>query len=261
MEFLRFGGYIPGEYWGCCAVDIIQNFNQDPDDKASIQIVSGDSGSPITKDGELVFAGPTYRDIFWQRIRVGTFNSNDKPNHTFLAVLTASQLGSSVGKKWLAILAEAGFEFVRAIDNSVYTGKDVYGVGSYADYPPHPNYLFGLFRNIGNGKIANPFEPPKEWTKLKRLPEANDFIQKFGSDVDDFVKERFEKDTEVWNAHPDGLKKESEIVAAGAPVMMAGLIPKHRVEEKSARIKRLEAETGVKAQVQTSLKAKSSPAG
>ena len=45
MEFLRFGSSIPGGYWGCCACCIIQNFKFDPKAKASIQLVSGDSGT------------------------------------------------------------------------------------------------------------------------------------------------------------------------------------------------------------------------
>ena len=36
--------------------------------------------------------GPTYRDIFWQRIRFGTFDKRDMPNHAFLAILTENQL-------------------------------------------------------------------------------------------------------------------------------------------------------------------------
>lgn len=263
MEFLRFGGYIPGEYWGCCAVDIIQNFNQDPDDKASIQMISGDQGTPLTKDGELLFCGPTWRDIFWQRLRKGTFNSGDKPNHTFLAVLTEGQLVGAIGKKWLAILKEAGFEFIRTVDNSVYTGKDLLGQGTgYVGISPHLNHIFGLFRNIGNGAVEDPFTPPKAWTDLPEVKlGVTDTLGDQGVyNPVEFAKWQQEKDLAIWNAHDVQPLKESEIVAAGAPVRMAGVIPvPHlRPTEKSVR----EAAMGEKAkQKSLTASAKSSPAG
>lgn len=237
MEFLRFGSYIPGDYWGCCAVDIIQNFKQDPDEKASIQIVSGDSGDSLMKDGELVFAGPTWRDIFWQRLRVGTFNQSEKPNHTFLAVLTDSQIQSGHGKKWLAILREAGFEFIRTVDNSVYTGANLAALGAGVS---HKNHIFGLFRNIGSGNIEDPFTPPKEWTELPSVKTEPPFLV----DPVCLAQKQHEEDTAIWNAHPAPLVKESDIVKAGAPVIMAGLLteddkrkkqPTRRPEPKADR--------------------------
>lgn len=208
MEFLRFGSSIPGEYWGCCACDIIQNFKQDPDTPASIQLVSGDGGGPLTHpEGGFMYAGPTLRDIFWQRLRVGTFNGRDMPNHMFLAILEHSQIAEegSIGHKWLAILKEAGFEFIRCVDNSVYTGPDLKGVGDFATHRPHKNYLFGLFRNIGNGACSSKEmkTPPDVW---KELPE-NKLSQK-----------------EIWETKCQAsLLNEAGIVAAGAPVIMAGL--------------------------------------
>lgn len=151
MHFLRFGSSIPGSYWGCCAVDIIQDFNKDPSEKASIEIVTGDSGTSCLVGREKAFLGKTYEEIFRQRLRIGTFHTGQMQNHAFLAVITRNQISTAVGKRWLKILAEEGFEFVRAIDNSVY------GAG-------HPNYLFGLFRNISN-RIGNVFDPPEAWTK------------------------------------------------------------------------------------------------
>lgn len=237
MEFLRFGSSIPGEYWGCCAVDIIQNFKQDPSTKASIQLVSGDGGGGCTVGGELAFLGPTLEDIFWQRLRVSTFGSGDMPNHAFLAVLEESQISGGVGLKWLKLLKQAGFEFIRTIDNSVYTGEKIGGNGS-----AHRNYIFGLFRNIGNGKVKNPFEPPKAWTDLPSVaPEQWDFNEKWGEDLIEFAEEQRKKHTEIWNAHGPTVKmKESEIVAAGAPVIMAGLRSEFPPQKKDVRTDKME---------------------
>src|SRR3546814_3229716 len=118
MEFLRFGSSIPGSYWGCCAVDIIQDFKQPPDGKASIQVVDGDGGNPLRGK----FFGPTWKDIFLQRLRIGTFADRNMPNHGFLAILTDWQIKSKPGSDWLKILKEQGFEFIRTVDNSVYSG-------------------------------------------------------------------------------------------------------------------------------------------
>ena len=199
MEFLRFGSSIPGSYWGCCAVCIIQNFKVDPDGKAAIQLVSGDSGTPLMKGSEFLFAGPTWRDIFKQRIRIGTFSNREMPNHAFFAVLTSSQISGGVGKKWLEILKEEGFEFLRTVDNSVYTGDVVLTEkekGTSGRQSSHPNYIFALFRNIGNGAIKNPFVPPKAWTDLDPVtPEAWERLQ----EVDQLALAQQSQQLEHWN--------------------------------------------------------------
>jgi hypothetical protein len=152
---------------------IIQNFKIDPDEKSSIQLVDGDGGYPCSNANGFMFAGPTWRDIFWQRLRYGTFGTNDMPNHGFLAILTQSQISGGVGKKWLAILKEAGFEFLRTVDNSVYSGPSTITAPGKGTTSAHPNYVFGLFRNVGHGAIADPYTPPKEWLDLpKVVPEA-----------------------------------------------------------------------------------------
>jgi hypothetical protein len=227
MEFLRFGSSIPGSYWGCCAMCIIQNFKVDPDAKASIQLVSGDGGGPImdTKSKEMLFAGPTYRDIFEQRIRIGTFGQADMPNHGFLAILTDWQISNGVGLKWLKILKENGFEFIRTVDNSVYTG--VTGTG-YSK----PNYVFGLFRNVTSSKIKDPFTPPKAWTDMEQVvPEAWQSI----SDPAALAKEQSAKQKALWDAGKTKLLTESEVVKAGAPVILAGLRSQYPQQEKSVR--------------------------
>lgn len=233
MEFVRFGGTIPGEYHGCCAVDVIQNFQQDPDTPASIQLVDGDGGYGLTKDGELAFLGPTLRDIFWNRLRISTFGLSDHPNKAFLAVLEESQLHHDPGRKWLALLKEAGFEFIRRIDNSVYTGSKLGGKGS-----PHTNYLFGLFRNIGNGHIKNPFEPPKAWTDLPYvIPEVFDYIRDEGVGIGDTQREIHRQ---IWDAHgPTKILTLSEVEKSDAPVIMAGMRTEFPPELKSVRDKKL----------------------
>lgn len=231
MHFLRFGSSIPGSYWGCCAVCILQEFKYDPSAKASIQIVSGDSGTAIMNYNggkcEDLFAGPTYEDIFWQRLRIGTFSETPMPNHAFFAILTDNQLRTTVGKKWLKLLKQAGFEFIRTTDNSVYSGQGIASDfnktassepevtwcegcnpdncsgcsedGSYDDplHGAHPNYIFGLFRNIGNGYSQNPFMPPEEWLDLDGgIEEANTSIINQGENI---RKAQQDFHLKVWN--------------------------------------------------------------
>ena len=190
MEFLRFGGRISGNGIGCCAFDIIQGFNEDPDGKYALQRISGDGAYPL--QGK--FVGPTYKDVFYTMLRTGSFDNRDMPNHGFLAIITEDQLvNGGPANKWLAILKECGFEFVRAVDNSVYS--------SYPSRPNKPNYLFALFRNVEDRGV-DPFAPPEEWTKL---PE-NKLTQK-----------------EVWDKiGPPKFITEEEARKMGAPVYLAG---------------------------------------
>lgn len=216
MEFIRFGSTIPGSYWGCCAVDVIQNFKVDPDAKSSIQIVSGDSGSAIGDK----FAGPTYRDIFKTRIRVGTFGGADMPNHGFLAVLTEQQINGGVGKKWLEILKAEGFEFLRTVDNSVYTGPGL----ATSHGGSHKNYIFGLFRNIGNGKVKDQFTPPSAWTNLPD-PYEGDMSQ----------GNRDKVQLELWKKGETKFLTKAQVKAAGAPVVLAGIRSKFKQQTEEER--------------------------
>lgn len=234
MEFLRFGSSIPGGYWGCCACCIIQNFKFDPDAKASIQLVSGDGGGPLTHpSGGAMFAGPTYRDIFNQRIRVGTFDSRDMPNHAFLAILTDWQLNTDYGKKWLAILKEAGFEFIRTVSNSVYTGQKL--LTGEPSGRSDANYIFGLFRNIGSGAIVDQFTPPKQWLDLPEVKAEpwqtmTEQQRKDATDVMRIV------DTAIWDKIGKAtFLTEAEVEAAGAPVVLAGLRSKFPQQTKADR--------------------------
>lgn len=238
MEFLRFGSSIPGSYWGCCAVDIIQNFKQDPDAKASIQLVNGDGGEPITRDGESLFAGPTWRDIFWQRLRVGTFDARDMPNHAFIAIMTENQMGQTYAKKWLALLKEAGFEFLRTVSNSVYTGSSV--GDKYMTTKGNANYIFALFRNIGNGGIIDQFLPPKQWTDLEpAAPEPGSIINRH-ADTKVLTDELRAAHLAIWEAHPVGpFLKESELEAAKVPVIYAGVRSDFPQQSKAKRLAKL----------------------
>jgi hypothetical protein len=218
MEFLRFGSSIPGSYWGCCACCIIQNFKFDPDEKASIQLVNGDAGCALGDK----FAGPTYRDIFTQRIRYGTFDSRDMPNHAFMAILTEEQLKGTYGKAWLAILKDHGFEFIRSVSNSVYTGNNV-ASNHTKSRGTNKNYIFMMVRNIGTSGDGNAFTPPKEWLALpKVMDEAWEYLS-------DWV--RLNLSSNQFNAHkyvwdkvgPAKFYKESELEAMGVPVTYAGL--------------------------------------
>lgn len=218
MECLRFGSSIPGSYWGCCAVDVFQNFKVHPDAKASIELIVGDSGQPVP-GGK--FFGTTWREIFWSRIREGTFGTHDMPNHGFIAILTDWQLADpDTGGAWLPILKEAGFEFIRTVSNSVYDGPRL---GKHGDRSSHPNHVFGLFRNIGAGAIEDPFTPPKEWLALKGcIPEVYIDITKSGYSRKLAEAQRaFHR--ESWNKiGPAKRYTEAEIVAAGAPVILGG---------------------------------------
>lgn len=236
MEFLRFGSSIPGSYWGCCAVCIIQNFQFDPDEKASIQIVDGDGGLPLKREDKDLFAGPTYRDIFLQRLRFGTFGSRDMPNHVFLAVLTDSQIKNKYGKAWLKLLKEQGFEFIRTTDNSVYTGSAVLNQPTSFTPTSHKNYIFGLFRNIGMGAIEDPFTPPKEWTDLeKTVPEAWEFLTEKRKEL---TKEIQEAQLKLWDAlPPTKLLTEEELEAQEVPVIYAGVRSNFPQQKKSARLR------------------------
>lgn len=262
MEFLRYGSRIPGEYkWGCCAVDIIQNFNVDPDDKTSIQVVSGDSAMPILRNGENAFLGVTYKEVFDQRLRIGTFNGEDMPNHVFFAVMTHDQLNTEKGFKWLKILKEAGFEFIRATDNSVYTGAtlerdkvreacddcdcdDCY-CGCFE--VSHVNYIFGLFRNIGVGSIEDPFAPPEKWLSLDSpISEVNQKLTP--EDRSKLTKERYDHHLAQWDKIGRvKFRTRKEVLDAGAPVVLAGMYSEYPQEEEDTRKARDELKSSQKA--------------
>lgn len=242
MEFLRFGSSIPGGYWGCCAVCIIQNFKTDPDDKASIEIVSGDGGQPIGDK----FAGLTYKEIFEARLRIGTFNTNDMPNHGFLAIFTEWQVTSNLGKKWLKILHDNGFEFIRTVDNSVYSGSGLDG-GCDEDYEEgedshNKNYLFGLFRNIGNGRVLDPFEPPAAWKELTDGPlNANDFITE--NQRKKIIASQDKHNLKNWERlGPPKFYTRQEVKDAGVAVTLAGQRSKFPQQLEAAREEALAAQ-------------------
>ena len=236
MEFLRFGSSIPGEYHGCCAMCIIQNFGCDPDDKASIEIVCGDGGEPIGDN----FAGLTYREIFETRLRIGTFSTDDMPNHGFLAMLTEWQVRSESGYEWLEILHENGFEFIRTIDNSVYSGpslEEEEGFNCSSD-SRNKNYVFGLFRNIGKGAVADPLTPPPAWQALKGgIRQAVDYITPTQrSRITDAQKDFHLKS---WNKLVKKFYTKEQVKEAGVPVTFSGVRSKLPQQSEEDRINAL----------------------
>ena len=165
IECLRFAGRQPAEGIGCCAIDEFQGFINDPDSPASVLLKHGDSGTSLMVGGsKKAYLGETNREIFQSYLRIGTFSLTETPNRIFLASLTKSQCHSEIGRKWLTILKENGFEFIRATDNSVYSGRDVSRQKSRES--TNVVYLFGLFRNIGSTRLEDPTKPPKFWDEL-----------------------------------------------------------------------------------------------
>lgn len=239
LEFLRFGSSIPGSYWGCCACDIIQNFKVYPDTKASIEIVGGDGGQAV---GDM-FAGPTYKDIFLQRIRFGTFGSTDMPNHAFIAILTEWQIASDLGKKWLAILKEAGFEFIRTVNNSVYSGASM-GEPKTA-VSNNDNHIFMLIRNIGSNALKDQFTPPKAWSALPdngKVQLIDVLVKAMGGTAGvDLTKANHAADRKIWDKIGKAkLLTRKQVEKAGVPVMLAGKrseFPQEKAESRDAYIK------------------------
>lgn len=240
MEFLRFGSSIPGSYWGCCDFDIIQNFKVDPDAPASIELVCGDGGNPLKdSSGNTLFLGKTYREIFESRMRIDTFGKNDMPNHGFLAILTETQCSGGVGNKWLKILHEYGFEFIRVLDNSVYNGPKL-----DVDIPggsPHRNYLFGLFRNIGHGRVTDMFQPPKAWTDLGQGPSPQPYS--LLQNTKELTTAMSEAQLAVWKEKPEAkFYTEKELEKDNVPITLAG-----RRSDKPQQLKKYRKEKEEKA--------------
>jgi hypothetical protein len=215
VEFLRFGSNIPGHYWGCCAATVIQCFKGDPDSKCNSQVISGDGNTPIGDN----FTGLTQREHFLSRIRFGEFGMSDMPNHAFFAILTAGQISGAFGKKWLAILKECGFEYVRSVSNSVYAGaalaKHSEGAGSAV------NHIFMLVRNIGSGNIGDQFTPPKAWTDLPKVKkEAWEFID----NTKELTAEYHKADTEIWNKiGPAKFYTRKQVLDSGQRPLLGGV--------------------------------------
>jgi len=167
IECVRFGQVKTRHTtWGCCAVDLLQNFSVDPNEEVLVPLFQGDSGTPSMNNGQHRALGPTNKEAFEQFLRIGSHNAADKPNRLFLVVITDSQLTQSNGKAWLAILKENGFQFQCSVDNSVYTGSARMKEG-VKPKPPHLVHLFYLLRHAGAHRPDDPFAPPAEWLELE----------------------------------------------------------------------------------------------
>lgn len=220
IEFLRFGSSIPGGYWGCCAGDIIQAFKTLPNEPASCQSVNGDSGYPQqNENGQDLFFGMTNEEIFRSRLRVGTFGTGDMPNHFFIVVLTDSQCNGAIGKAWLPIMKECGFEYVRSVNNSVWNVN---------------NHIFMLVRNCGDNARADQFTPPKTWTDLPSIGKKE--LWELIPDTKALTAEYKAVDAAVWDKLGNAkLYTRDEVVKAGAPVVLAGQRSEYPQEEESIR--------------------------
>jgi hypothetical protein len=221
MEVLRFGSTIPGGYWGCCAGDIIQNCKVDPDAQASISLVDGDGGVFMQK-----FLGKTFREIFESRLRIGTFSTRDMPNHFFLVVLEANQISGGNGAKWLAILKEHGFEFIRTVNNSVWNKN---------------NYVFGLFRNTGPNAVKDQFTPPQAWLDLPSngKKELYEFLST--ADRKDLTANYAKVDRKVWDkVGPAKLYTQQQLEEAGVPVTLAAIRTPFPPQGPTARAKAID---------------------
>lgn len=174
MECIRLGARTGGRNIGCCAVDVFQGFDTDPNalipETVKQQMFQGDRGEPLLKDGHTVFLGPTYRDAFLQRLVYSTFDLRPLPDHIFIACMADRQVTGHFGKQWLALLKEHGFEYVRTVSNSVYTHSSVPPNSDdpsvYQHQYPHPLHMFMLVRNISASRVPNTFAPPESWQAL-----------------------------------------------------------------------------------------------
>lgn len=172
IECVRFAGR-KGQGIGCCAVDLLQGFNNDPDEEAYVGLTYGDSGDKIIRDKGQAFLGPTNRDIFLGYLRMGTFDTKELPDRVFLAAITKRQTEDPVGRKWLELMKENGFEFLTVVNNSVYGSTRVVDGKPGENHYPHPVYLFILRRNISTNQIVRD-GPPEFWGTL---PEAKSHLQ------------------------------------------------------------------------------------
>lgn len=168
IECLRLGARRGGEGIGCCAIDVLQGFNNPPESICPQQPhYNGDSWWPSFypgTDDQLCIGGEgiTNEQVFLAHLTHGSFTAQPEPDHGFIASLTDEQCNSSIGKKWLEILKREGFVWVGATSNSVY---DEY----------HPNHVFMLMRsthiNMGDEEIEELQQPPKAWNNIPEPTE------------------------------------------------------------------------------------------
>lgn len=160
IEVLRFGARRGGSGIGCCAVDVIQGFSNDPDAECPpIPVFDGDSYSPIMDyNGKQRHLTGTNEDVFLSYLTHGSFTLDHAPDHAFIAVLTHEQCESHAGIKWLKILHREGFKYIDTVSNSVYS-----------EY--HPNHIFMLVRNTNEYMEEQEIEslgPPTAWREIEK---------------------------------------------------------------------------------------------
>lgn len=163
IECLRLGARRGGEGIGCCAIDVIQGFNNAPDaicpqqpffnaDEYRVEFYDNTSDQ-LCLGGE----GITNEQVFLAQLTHGSFTPFPEPDHGFIVTMTENQISSSNGQKWLTILKREGFKWVGCVSNSVY--------GEY-----HPNHIFMLLRstheNMDDDEIQELKSPPSFWESL-----------------------------------------------------------------------------------------------
>jgi len=166
IECLRFGARRGGEGIGCCAIDVLQGFSNDPDEmRPPIPFFDGDSWTPIMKNnGKQLALEGTNEEVLLSYLAHGSFTQEPVADHGFIAVLTEKQVCSSTGKKWLKILYREGFVWAGAVSNGVYS-----------EY--HPNHIFMLLRstneNMEDDEIEALQSPPSFWQSLQGEERAS----------------------------------------------------------------------------------------
>lgn len=166
IECLRLGARRGGIGIGCCAIDVFQGFSNHPDAACPpIPFFEGDSWTPhmdCNTNKQLHMKG-TNAEVFRAYLAHGSFTPYPEQDHAFIAVLTEEQIHNSIGRSWLKILKEEGFEWMGAVSNSVYS-----------EY--HPNHIFILIRNtrdyMDDEELEMLKKPPQAWTELDAPTET-----------------------------------------------------------------------------------------
>lgn len=169
IECLRFGARRGGQGIGCCAVDVLQGFNNDPDAEGTpIPFFDGDSWTPVMNydgdESEQLHVVGTNEQIFLSYLIHGSFTPEPVNDHAWIAILTEEQCGSYTGQKWLRILHREGFKYVTTVNNGVYS-----------EY--HPNHIFILTRNTDENISPEELGPPSLWQELEENPKSRQEIQ------------------------------------------------------------------------------------
>lgn len=155
IECIRFGGRRGNIGIGCCAVDLIQGFNNPPSQIGrETPFYDGDTQSPANYGGGQLHICGTNEQMLLAYLTHGTFSAEPQSDHAFIAVMSQEQVDSQIGKEWLKILYREGFDYIATVNNSVYE-----------EY--HPVHIFMMIRTAGGYLDGEELCAPPEWEKLK----------------------------------------------------------------------------------------------